>query len=1545
MAVPQQRLLDWFLGLVAVGLLGSLGWWCYVRTRTEALTGASRYQEAAMALHQRQILGNIPKIDEVRTQVDRVVQAREELARVKAEIAPREKELQKERERLEVLIQQEREKGVPNPATRDLLHQVDQKIRLECQARLEGPEKKLANAEAQLKGQTELFDHHARVVSQPPTSWSFPWISGILRQETSLVSTSSAPAWFRENQQNQCVSCHRGIDDPLFERQNLEQLPTLESDEYAKRLRGLKAKLNESIELLQYRGQKEETLGKVLESFPREILTVPLTRGQISQFARHPRPELFVSAESPHPQDRFDCTVCHNGSSTTIDFTRAGHQPTDSRQQKRWQKEHGWHVESGSRQSMLAERFVEASCLKCHHQVTDLIRQGNREDATKLLQGYNLVREQGCFGCHEISGKKGGLEVGPDLRLEPLPALDLRSASERQKMLDDSANPPGTYRKVGPGLRRLSEKTSEEWVRKWLQNPRGFQPDTRMPHFYNLGTNDATALAGSGQELFPAAEIHAIAHYLLSESKGSLTLQEQNRLAWQKTQDRLLREIFAGKAPSEEERKLLRTTQEKLTHLALLTVPTQSSRINAQSEQIRSLQERLLERSIRLQQWKEQKSRLELMDKSALSSQETEQLENVATEIPKAEQLLVQQQGEMDDLLKKFRSEWVPTPIQSRIVSWNGQEPGIEELKPGGGERAGRGRKLFLEKGCVACHVHEVSAREDKVDSGSHFGPSLTRLAAKIASPETTGRRWLIQWLLNPNIHSNRTRMPITQLETAEAVDLADFLLAQKVTDWEEVDPAAPPLETLVRLARVYLARVPGVKASDLDGYLPEKPAGGTNLGIPVEFLQTLPEDSDEWNLQRGQVNERTLKRYIGKKSIARLGCAACHDIPGFEQATPVGAPLTEWGKKDSRKLAFGNGLSYVQSHFNMVSSPKDSRDPAKMNKDWKTVGGKPPMERIFVEALEQGTREGYLNLKLAEPRSFDNNRSIAWDERSRMPQHRFALSRKKSDETDEAFASRQAREEAEAREAVMTFVLGLVGETVPRRLLPNPSPERQAEVKGRQLLEQFNCSSCHLLRPGVFDIKVSPLVQKNLEDKLQTIGLNPDYHFADHNAWVGKPSARSDRLTAHGTYDERKTDDEPVTIDFRLVEALRFKGTDGQQRDLPAGELLSFPETEYLARTSQYGGMLTRLLNAYIRQAYPSEAGDADKARNKLPPPLLREGERVQPNWLYQFLLKPYAIRPSVVLRMPQFNLSPEEVTALVQYFNAVETLTNPDAGRTGSFDRILQQEAGYWQEKTKDYLSKLEQLENSLVAASSLGVASTAEGAWLGAFQSVQATQGKARNLALSRESAFRNVWKEVTQDQLTASRRDLILAREDLKIADEALKKTPEDAPLKESRKRASEQIGAVEARIKLLEDAIAREDYPVLAQEYRTRDAYAADSYRLLLKVEGQQPLCLTCHLLNGKGAGSAPALDHLWDRLRPEWTARWIANPSRMFAYSPLMQQNFKPAKPGELLPLGPLVGTPLDQVEAIRDALMNYAEIHQLPVNRLYVPRPIPVAR
>ena len=41
---------------------------------------------------------------------------------------------------------------------------------------------------------------------------------------------------------------------------------------------------------------------------------------------------------------------------------------------------------------------------------------------------------------------------------------------------------------------------------------------------------------------------------------------------------------------------------------------------------------------------------------------------------------------------------------------------------------------------------------------------------------------------------------------------------------------------------------------------------------------------------------------------------------------------------------------------------------------------------------------------------------------------------------------------------------------------------DRLAEVKGRQVLEKYNCNGCHLIRPGVYDFKPGSKTMEKLE-------------------------------------------------------------------------------------------------------------------------------------------------------------------------------------------------------------------------------------------------------------------------------------------------------------------------------------------------------------------------------------------------------------------------------------------------------------------------------
>ncbi len=151
-------------------------------------------------------------------------------------------------------------------------------------------------------------------------------------------------------------------------------------------------------------------------------LVLTVRRGVPQPYASHPRLDLFVGSLSPHKLAEVGCTICHDGQGSGTAFKWASHSPNDFAQAERWKSEYGWFDNHHWIFPMYPKRFAESLCLKCHHDVTELEPSDRFPDppAPKLSEGFHLIQQVGCFGCHEINGFDGPKKrIGPDLRSEP----------------------------------------------------------------------------------------------------------------------------------------------------------------------------------------------------------------------------------------------------------------------------------------------------------------------------------------------------------------------------------------------------------------------------------------------------------------------------------------------------------------------------------------------------------------------------------------------------------------------------------------------------------------------------------------------------------------------------------------------------------------------------------------------------------------------------------------------------------------------------------------------------------------------------------------------------------------------------------------------------------------------------------------------------------------------------------------------------------------------------------------------------------------------
>ena len=1500
-------------------------------------------------------------------------------------------------------------------------------------------EQPLISAQGELKKLNDAFINNIKMATK--SEWgvddvlrSLPVVDGFASPtKISQITLEDIPIDYNfkyVTRFDRCMTCHLGMDDPTYAKDKLLDLwPFEEQIKYVRENKHLtpaqreqqEYRIRKRFEELAIKlGQAKERLKEfraALKDLP-EVNDLPtpeqveltklsksvLTESRVNQFCSHPRQDMFVNANSKHPVEKFGCTSCHRGQGSAIDFSLSGHSPNTEETSDEWKKEHGWAFNHYWDFPMLPKRFVEASCIKCHHEVTDLISTENRDEAPKVVRGYNLIRQNGCFGCHEISGRKYGRNIGPDLRLEPSTPLEEMSPIERKLEYSDPENPPGEFRKVGPSLRRLKEKTTKEWAKKWIRAPREFRPDTRMPHYYGVSNNNDEVLP-KDQKPYPHAEIDAIAHYLFEESGKHLDAvkkeQEEPNLAALIQQDR-------------------QTLTEKLS---LLEINLKDQTLMELKAEIKKLQVK-----INAQEQKNDPTLAKaiLMDKQSLTEKQKLHDQTVAD---KAFDLL---DAEIKVLKNRIKARKEALQIKEYFAPLDEL---LKEKKYKGDEI--KGRFLFAEKGCLSCHRHgttQTAIEEEKKDgmviqpfqpalpSDAQFGPDLSQITAKLnANDHDKAMKWLARWIKNPHVHSPRTKMPVVPLTDAEVVDLTYWLMKQAPerlgSEWNKLAVKTPEEKTLYSLADVYLTRILSPEnLKKVHDYRDGKKKGGTKVEeLKKDFWSNLPVDEQMLFKDGGYAKADHVKYYLGKKAIGRLGCYACHDIPGFDDAKPIGTALNDWGKKFPEKLAFEDITDYV--HHNYFPVERMVGEDGSPHAFRKGEHGKvlKPYETYFEHALKHHHREGYLNQKLLAPRSYDHNRIKTWDDRARMPQFRFARSIQRPGESKKDFEARKWQEEAEAREAVMTFVLGLVAEKVPLKSIYQPKDDRLAVVEGRKVLDRFNCAGCHLVQPGVFEFDRDSLVKAHLAEGYktdvyrETDGVNTtredDYDFLNHNAWGGnRPLPGKTKFRVKGVnvplsqvYIDRHLEqyknlspEEKLTVlgeeiygpaflldsDYvtkaiqsgnadklfgsylRFTDAFRFEdlvklgkkdalitrefrggdfiriGQDPKSKALLPPEKMIYPPPsvfrdpksfrKFHEHAGQHGGSFANRLTNYLMVKDSKLKLDAFNkesmiARHSVPPALIRQGERTQPKWLFQFLKNPYPIRPMAVLRMPKFNLSDDEADKLVAYFAALNRLTNPKNELSYPIAKIPQQsepDGSYWQKKNAEYVARLE----SMVDPKDPKKRKYSETRW----EEVLKLLYNIRKESDAKMEEYKTDKADV--EKILMDKKDSLSKEEKNALEAEKVKLTNAILRLKEV---IDNTPGAKDD---LKSDIVKR-----ARKKWREEQAYIIDSFKLLTNSKS---LCITCHQVGGSVAsgadGQGPNLTEAYKRLRPGWTKHWIANPERMMPHTPKMPAVFQKTKEkGNNQEW--FVGDPLHQLNAVTDVLMYYDRAEDMPVIRQWM--------
>lgn len=602
-------------------------------------------------------------------------------------------------------------------------------------------------------------------------------------------------------------------------------------------------------------------------------------------------------------------------------------------------------------------------------------------------------------------------------------------------------------------------------------------------------------------------------------------------------------------------------------------------------------------------------------------------------------------------------------PLQHTEASCYQCHSGHLDLIKDEAPRLQRGAELVEKAGCYGCHkIQGVWQELPKA------GPSLKHIAAKL-SPD-----WAFAWVQKPADFRPSTWMPqIFHLSNAtdttrakdrivEREDVAvNAILEYLWSRSEEFAVPPPPVKGDVERGKEAIQlrgclachQIDGLNApNETNEFGPSLAGVGSKLGeawiyqwvknpkkywpdtkMPdlrlsdqdasdiASYLASLKKDG--WSAKRPAVDEKLLQEIASEY----LG----NQVSLSEGERKLKAALAA-GNADRREAMLYVGRKFIlrQGCFGCHDIPgfeKETPIGTELS-DW---GSKDLDKLDFGNFLfthpprMEKRRDAWAVGKLTDPRVFDQGKIKAPDELLRMPKFRFT---------------------EEEVQIVTTFLLGLVKNDIPVQSMPRLSESKKALARGAALVRQNNCAGCHTLQHEKVTLK----------------------HPAD-----GIVSVRGAL-----SYDE---DAEEYSVKLREVAPSFAERSDNGVSGGEIGQGITFAKDQLVAKGAPEGGGLLDSFYKLAAQGLRLEnakgepvtrpLSDATAAEPYAPPSLRWEGRRVQADWLYEFLKKPYIVRPHVPVRMPTFEFNDEEASSLAQYFVRLEEQRYP-----GEFTRRFRQE-----------------------------------------------------------------------------------------------------------------------------------------------------------------------------------------------------------------------------------------------------------------------------
>ncbi len=319
------------------------------------------------------------------------------------------------------------------------------------------------------------------------------------------------------------------------------------------------------------------------------------------------------------------------------------------------------------------------------------------EDSSRT-RGASLIKEYGCFGCHDIEGMEDFEEIGPYLKIDE---IEEKVAEELTSFGDKSMEEFDFGKLAGMPRSRL------EYLKRKLADPRSFRDDAKMPLY-----------------TFSADELNALITLILGFSKEEPLVQYR------------VEKKESDYEPPGEVGEIVDDVKCLNCHRILGKGDRYAPDLSIEGSKVQSdwLRNYLRTPDI-IRPLSEQMPKFNL----------GRDMKTMMSKLSK---------NEIDILADYILTVLVSDEIPKDLLE--GEDIPASEVE--------KGRELYMQKGCQACH--QIGAE------GGAVGPALTSVGSRL----TIG--YIYKHLLNPKIANRATREPDLGLTEEEALILTKFLIS-----------------------------------------------------------------------------------------------------------------------------------------------------------------------------------------------------------------------------------------------------------------------------------------------------------------------------------------------------------------------------------------------------------------------------------------------------------------------------------------------------------------------------------------------------------------------------------------------------------------------------------------------------------------------------------------------------------------------------------------------------------------------------------------------